>query len=102
MTTQPMLFGLHSSPPHAAGSKTSREAAESMAECAGSLIQRVLAYIRDRGGATCDECECALGMPHQTASARIRELFQRGRVRDSGKTRATRSGRKATVWEPIQ
>lgn len=37
-------------------------------------------------------------LSHQTASARVRGLVLRGRVKDSGKRRDTRSGRKATVW----
>lgn len=37
-------------------------------------------------------------MRHQTASARIRELVQKGRVVDSTRRRPTRSGRLAIVW----
>jgi hypothetical protein len=49
-------------------------------------------------GATCDEVEALEGMLHQTASARIRELFLRSAICDSGKQRNTRSGRPAIVW----
>ncbi len=38
-------------------------------------------------------------MLHQTVGARVRGLVLKGIVRDSGKTRLTRSGRKAVVWE---
>lgn len=60
---------------------------------------RILRLIRDRGarGATCDEAEEALGLLHQTAAARINELYkpknrQPPFIRDSGKRRMTRAG----------
>jgi len=67
----------------------------------------VLGYIKSLGayGATCDEVEQALGIPHQSASARIRELFLKGQIDvaiglDSWPVqRRTRSGRKAYAWE---
>ena len=68
---------------------------------AEQLRGRVLVEIRVRGGATCDEVECALGLRHQTASARICELSEEGRVADSGERRLTRSGRKAVVWREV-
>lgn len=49
---------------------------------------------------TCDEVEIVTGLKHQTASARIRELALKGLIKDSGKRRLTRSGRKAVVYEP--
>jgi hypothetical protein len=61
----------------------------------------VLAYIESCGerGATCDEAELALGMSHQTASARISEMSRRFlTICDSGVTRPTRSGRAAIVY----
>ena len=60
---------------------------------------------KETEGATCDEVEVALDMPHQTASARINELkeddLETGRPQmlyDSGKRRKTRHGQLATVW----
>lgn len=60
----------------------------------------VLAAIRQAGssGATCFEVEQGTGLPHQTASARIRELAQAGRIQWSGTKRPTWSGRQAKVW----
>lgn len=78
---------------------TSIAAAQSIAEGAEQLRARVLVEIRERGGSTCDEVEVALDLRHQTASARINELMEEGRVRDSGQRRKTRSGRQAIVWE---
>jgi len=77
----------------------SNEAFESIADV--SLLQRkVLEFVVDRGphGATCDEVEQDLGLLHQTASARVSELYGKGYLQDSQRTRLTRSGRKAIVW----
>lgn len=55
-------------------------------------------YIESQGGegATCEEIEEALGLSHQTASARCSELKKWGDVREYG-TRKTKSGRSAGV-----
>jgi hypothetical protein len=47
---------------------------------------------------TCDEVEVICKLRHQTASARIRELFVQSRIKDSGQRRLTRSNRTAIVW----
>lgn len=66
--------------------------------------QRVLDVLRLRGqhGATCDEVETALGLSHQTCSARCAELLRDGAVirKAAGvgyERRKTRSGRGAAV-----
>lgn len=59
---------------------------------------RVLDYIRRAGGATDDEVERAIGMAHQTASARRRDLVLAGLVTESGHYRQTCRGCTATVW----
>lgn len=82
--------------------ETSLQAYESQKDKAPADKRKILAYIMREDlpkGATCDEVEAALSLSHQTASARIRELFQEGSIRDSGLRRNTRTGRKATVWE---
>lgn len=91
------LFG--GCPPHE-NTDTSIAAALSMLSCARTLQGAVYRMIRARGpaGATDDEIERAMGLRHQTASARRRELVLLGTVRDSGKRRRTDSGRFATVW----
>jgi hypothetical protein len=48
-------------------------------------------------GATCWEVEQALGLSHQSASARLSELKARGRLRPNGKKRKTASGSSAAV-----
>ena len=59
----------------------------------------VLAYITSQGqsGATSDEAELALSLPHQACSARFTELKKDARIIPAGQ-RVTRSGRKARVW----
>lgn len=87
-------------PPFVAGSDISETAAVSVAETASTMRQRVLRYIHHCCfiGATCDEVEVALGMAHQTASARIRELAQMELIEDTGDRRKTRSGRSARIY----
>jgi len=86
------------------GTPTSRAAAESMRPHAAIIRERIVQFIAGRGleGATCDEVEQALGLSHQCASARLNELHapRQGKplAFDSGRTRPTRSGRKAVVW----
>lgn len=62
------------------------------------IRRRVLGFIQARGpqGATSDEIEQALGLSHQTASARCSELKAEGKVCVVG-SRKTRSGSKASV-----
>jgi hypothetical protein len=62
--------------------------------------RKILRYIAARGelGATSDEMEAAFDMVHSTVSPRVRELFVKSYLRDSGLERITRKGRMATVW----
>ncbi len=53
---------------------------------------------RGLGGSTCEEIEVKLRLKHQTCSARITELKDKGLVRDSGRRGQTSSGRKAVIW----
>lgn len=79
---------------------TSRAAAARALPRSGSDRRRVYDLIAARGaeGATDDEIEVALGLPHQTASARRNGLRDDGWVADSGRRRPTRTGAEATVW----
>lgn len=86
-------------PPRVRGSDTSEAAADSVRGVTGQLRARVFAFIGAQAhGATCDEVEASLGLRHQTASARVRELSLAGVIRDTGERRRTRSGRNAAVW----
>jgi len=78
--------------------ETSGEAWASVLASLGEIDRRILSYVRDRRGATTDECMNALGMVHQTASAQLSHMAASGLVVDSGARRPTRSGRAAIVW----
>ena len=87
------------------GTSPSIDAARSLDKVLGRLQSEVLAYVRSAPeGATCDEVEVALGLKHQTASARLNDLMKLGRVQfrydAAGKAfrRLTRSGRGARVY----
>lgn len=98
------LFGQDTPPPYVRGSDTSVAAAKSVAPKTQSMRDRVEAFIKKKNwfGATCDEVEVAIKMSHQTTSARIRELFKMGRLKDSTFRRNTRSGRKARVLVSVR
>jgi len=91
--------------PHARNSETSRLAAVAIAQDTCRLRVLVKKIIRwSEVGLTCDELEEIAEMRHQTASARINELRNRGDIQPlldaEGKPvrRKTRSGRLATVY----
>lgn len=90
-------------PPAQPHSPTSKAAAEAIEPAVGTLQARVLAYIRQCGlcGATDDELQRFLEMDPSTERPRRIELQRKGLIRDSGKTRPTRSGRQAIVWEVV-
>jgi len=81
------------------GVSTSVKAAKSIQPKLQYLEMLVMIYFHTVEGATCDECEVKLNLPHQTVSARINGLVKKGMLFDSGKKRLTRNGRKAIVWE---
>ena len=76
---------------------TSIEAADSIEPHVTKLAGFVLEALRDRPGA-CFELENALNMHRSTVSARIRELFLKGKIEDTGERRKTESNRNAIVW----
>ncbi len=82
-------------------SQTSIAAAERALPDAGTQrwhVYRQLSQWMSTGG-TDEELQDALGMNPNTQRPRRIELVERGLVRDSGRTRKTKSGRRATVWE---
>jgi hypothetical protein len=95
-----MTYDLYDGNPPHVNTDTSFAAAKSIEPSITRLARMVKAFVIKRDGATCDEVEVALGLTHQTASARIRELVLRGQVHDGGERRKTRSGRSAIVWIP--
>ena len=84
-------------------SPTSCEAAEAIEKPAESLRGRVWGYLAGCPlGATDEEMQRGLGMNPSTQRPRRIELVDAGKVRDSGHTRPTSSGRKATVWTVVR
>jgi plasmid stabilization system protein ParE len=84
---------------------TSREAREQNAPRAQAQRDAILAFIHRRGtqGATCDEAEVELGIPHQTCSARFYDLKEQpprgtGQIATFGEVRKTRTGSRAIVY----
>jgi hypothetical protein len=62
---------------------------------------QILQYVASTRGATCDECETALGFAHQSASARYFELVHAGLLVPTGK-RKTKAGAQATVHKVLE
>lgn len=62
--------------------------------------ERIYRFIAVQGavGSTDDETQEYLGMSGNTERPRRGELVAKGRIVASGRTRPTRSGRRATVW----
>lgn len=83
---------------------TSKAAAHAIRDAAPAVRARVLAFIASRGptGATIDEMCTALRLGTGTVCPRVDELARpkvgAAAIRDSGRRRATRSGRSAKVW----
>lgn len=85
--------------PYVRGSDTSERAAKQIAPALGFLQQKVLdVLLSEPKGLLCEEVERKADLSHQTCSARIRELCQRGYIEDCGERRVTSSGRSARVY----
>lgn len=78
---------------------TSHEAGASLPGIVGDA-RKVFDEIVLGGGLTCDQVEQKMNRSHQTISARVNQLRDKGWIVDSGLRRLTRSGRKAIVWRP--
>ena len=85
-------------------SKTSREAAVSIAGKAASFKQKVYGAFLVAGalGLTDEECSTRLLLDPNTQRPRRVSLVEDGMVVDSGERRLTRGGRMATVWVVAQ
>ena len=89
------------------GVETSKDAAQSIKPHVNRLCSEVLWCVRNsQFGMTCDEAEQVLQLPHQTCSARFRDLssceppmlIKCQQPDGSYLKRKTRSGRSAFVW----
>lgn len=97
MTQTPFKFDA----PAQRHSATSIAAAAAIEPSAATLRGRVLAFLRASGGATDERGIDSTGISPSTYRPRRIELVDAGLVRDSGRTRTTRSGRQAVVWEAV-
>ena len=82
------------------GSETSQRAAEELEGRASKTLRaRVYRFLLScHNGATDEEVQYALDMNPSSQRPRRVELVEAGLVRDAGRTRLTRAGRKAVVW----
>lgn len=81
-------------------SETSQAAAEAISDHLNSLEAKVLAYFRGKGeaGATDEDAQDEIPMGGSTERPRRIRLVELGLLRDSGRTKPGRSGRKLTIW----
>lgn len=84
--------------PAFAGTQTSEAAADQIKGHRKSLQISVYLALKERPR-TCEEIVNDLGIKHQTAGPRIRELALGNHIKPSGLVRKTSSGRNAIVWE---
>ena len=84
-------------------SATSKAAAMAIRDDVNKLQADVLRALRlcQGYGATDQELQIVLSMSESTERPRRGELVTAGLVVDSGRTRTTISGRKATVWKVV-
>lgn len=79
---------------------TSREAAEHIAPSAAILREQVYAVLCQKP-MTADECADTLGLSCLAVRPRVTELYQLGRIEDSGIRRKNISGRRAKVMRVV-
>jgi len=86
-------------PPHQAGNAPSAAAAASIKSVRTSIHQQIITYLMSKpNGATDQMMQDDIGIEPNTQRPRRRELQEGNIIKDSGRTAATRSGRKATLW----
>ena len=89
-------------PKFQAHSVTSKNAARGIERSARTLRSYVYRYILNSpDGATDDQIQMALRMEGSTERPRRIELQEKNLIKDSGRTRKTRKGREAVVWEAV-
>ena len=107
MNTSDLPLFNHPTAPHN-GVDTSREAADRVRDQLNAMCQQVLEAVRNcPRGLTCEQVEQLLGMKHQTASARLRDLmclepcpleFRPDEKTGKPQRRSTASGRTARIY----
>lgn len=103
MENQYSIFDAPETLPYQPHSETSKAAAETMRPDAATDRMEVLnLLLRALVGMTDEEIQLSLKLNPSTERPRRIELVRAGKVRDSGKKRATKSGRLATIWEALR
>ncbi len=93
------LFAYGGNPPSQAHSPTSQEAAASIKPKVGRFHRMILRFLSTFPQGGTDEWMAeGTGISANTFRPRRRELQLMGKIKDSGRTALTRSGRKAVVW----
>jgi hypothetical protein len=87
-------------PPAARDRPTSVDAAKRVRQRAPGYRDRVLAAIT-AGPKTDEEIERFTNLRGNTVRPRRLELLRAQKIRDSGRTRITASGREAVIWEVV-
>ena len=97
---QRTLFDRDESPPAVCSSRPGKAMKKKRKRGKKELDARILAQLVGCGasGSTDEEMQFALSVPGNSQRPRRVELVRKGIVRDSGQTRPTRAGGKATVW----
>ena len=97
------LFRPKPAPQFQHGSETSRQAAVAIRSISATLRERVADVIARQGDYGCTDGEGCdrSGINPSTWRPRRIELLEAGRIRDSGRTRTTSSGRQSTVWVAV-
>jgi transcription initiation factor IIE alpha subunit len=85
-------------PPFQRHSPTSKAAAEAIKPRIGEMHEMILRFLHLWGAATDEQMQNELKMPANTQRRRRRELQNAKLIVNSGRTRATQSGRQAVVW----
>ena len=98
---QPSLFDIVVPRARRTDPNTSHEAAVTMRETAASPRSKILAFLKEHGGATGDGLDEALGWKHATANRRLPELRELGLVTMTDEMGVTRSGRRARIWRLV-
>ena len=84
------------------GNENSKAAHLSLVSKTGIDRRRIVEYLRKNlDGLTCEELETALGLKHQSCSARCAELKYTGVIKEDG-GRATLSVRRAAILKVVK
>lgn len=84
--------------PYTKGPRRGRDSWEPVDPWLNQTHVKILKLVgRRKRGMTCDQVEAAGEIIHQTASARITELVEKGYLVDTGQKRLTRTGHLARI-----